>query len=280
MTASRRLIAAVATLAILSGCGGGSASSPLPAPAAPAPSPVSSNAALSGSAAFTIVIPPRTVAGATRRPAYITSNVQGIDFTVTKSTGQIIGYVFYALTPQATYCATTPAGLTCTLQVNAPPGNDTFIITTYDATAFLQAQAVSSATITQTISATTTNAITAVTNPIPNPSGIVMVSPAAAGTIHVPLGSSVAMSATFTDVDGLAFTGSFDGPLNLSLTGSSHYSLSQTSWSGTGTTVQLVNDGTAGSAALTLTFNGTTYAQQFDGCIAACYTVSFTAISP
>jgi len=272
-----RCLVATAALVLLAACGGsGSPSASLPAAPAPASTPV---AAQPATAAFTIVIPQRGApANSARRPTYITPNVQGIDFTVAGSSGQIVGYVFYPLTPQATYCSNAGGPLTCTLQVNAPAGNDTIVITTYDSTSALTALAISSTSVTQTISAKSANVINAVTNPVPF--NITMVSPTNGGTLHVPTGGSAPASATFTDGDNLTFTGSFDGPLAITLTGSPHYSLSQSTWGATNSPVAIVNDGTVGTASLTLTFNGTTNAQQFNGCTQSCFSVNFTAITP
>lgn len=130
--------AAVAATILVSACSGGSGgSSALPKVSAP------TNPQLSATATFTVSIPHDTAQSAARHAKYLTPAVKGIDFQVQQdlsAAGSVQaapndrGYVFYALSPQATYCVNGTTALTCTLAVNAYPGADLITVTTYDGT--------------------------------------------------------------------------------------------------------------------------------------------------
>lgn len=160
-----RYIAALALAGMaLTACGGGgSTSSPLPA-ATTAPSKHEA-----ATATFVVKIPPKRQSSA-RTPKYLTADVQGIDFSVSQNEGKTpAGYVFYAIGPTQSYC-TTPAGggLTCTLPVYAIPGDDTFVVTTYDQpNTNYDADVVSTGSVEATISSQKSNTINIVTSGIP-----------------------------------------------------------------------------------------------------------------
>ncbi|MBV8150905.1 MAG: hypothetical protein JOY59_05060 [Candidatus Eremiobacteraeota bacterium] len=143
--------------------------------------------------------------------------------------------------------------LVCTLQVNAPPGSDQFVVQTYDNTNLTLASIVSAATFAQTINAVGLNILNVVTNPVPfniNVAGL-------SSGIHVAASGATALPITFQDADGLSFTGAFDAPIMLSLSSpSSHYTLSKATWSGTADSASIVADSTtpSGSTTVTLTF--------------------------
>jgi hypothetical protein len=270
---SQRILFVIVAAALV-GCGGGSGSGSLPA-ALPAPqssgTPSQVVPANAVKATFTVTVPagPRKPTSHGRRgPQYITSYAEGIDFTTFDTTGENVGYVFYPLTPQSTYCSWTGApntsSLICTLQVNAPPGNDTFIVQMYDAPIPAPAYIISAAKLTQTINANSPNTIDVTTNPVPL--NITTV-PADNGTLHVPVGGSAAITLSYTDPDGNALASGipFDGPINVSLSGSSNYSLSTNSLSGTSAALSVVNNGTSGNGTVTITFSPGTYAQYFNG---------------
>jgi hypothetical protein len=89
-------------------------------------------------ASFSITVPKASGSSANgRRPAVVSSSTQSITFTlmqqngasVTGSTPQTFG-----LTATNSYCTTTAAGLTCSLQINAPIGADLYLAQTYSGT--------------------------------------------------------------------------------------------------------------------------------------------------
>jgi len=123
----------------------------------------------------------------------------------------VYGYNFYALTPQSTYC--TGGGtqaLVCTLAVQAPPGADTFTVTTYDGTT-AYAYIISTASITQTITAQSSNTINITTN------GVVTILQLALDDPFPATGASstTAVRAQAADADGNLIIGPFDMPLVL-----------------------------------------------------------------
>ncbi|HEY8322738.1 MAG TPA: hypothetical protein VIG46_13190, partial [Candidatus Baltobacteraceae bacterium] len=126
---TRTIVASIGLAFAAAACSGGSAGV-TPSASQPAPS------GTLGNAVFTVKIPhPATSSTGDKRPAYLTPQVQGIDFSVSSSDGTLPssrGYSFFALTPQSTYCTNGPSALTCTLSVQAYPGNDSFAVTTYD----------------------------------------------------------------------------------------------------------------------------------------------------
>ncbi len=178
-------------------------------------------AAGSGNAIFIVKIPNATVAASgSKRPAYLTPQVKGIDFSVYASDGSVPnnrGEVFYALSPQATYCTTSPAALTCTLSVQAYPGDDWFAVTTYDQNnpttpssggsshiiSTGGVEAIISPNASNTVSITTSGVVSkvliALTDPVP-PAGTALTQ-----NVHV----------VGLDADNNVIVGNYDQPLSL-----------------------------------------------------------------
>lgn len=198
--------ALIAAVLFTSACSGGGAGSG-PSNLVPRPG-FTPNAG----ATFVVKIPAKMSSNA-RRPHYITSSVAGIDFTVTP--GSL--YVFYALTPQASYCATGPSGLTCTLDVPCPPGSDTFVVNLYDATEPGLGYVVSTGKVTQTINAQAANQINIVTDAIPTfmTLGVTNPFPGSGTAMSIPL------NLTISDPDGNIIIGSFGAPVLMKTTDTS-----------------------------------------------------------
>lgn len=130
--------AAAATL-LASACSGGAGGSGTALPSVAH----GTSSQLTATATFTLSIPHTTPLSGARKAKYLTPAVAGIDFQVTQDlsgtgTTQAApndrGYVFYAVTPQSTYCVNGSTALTCTLPVQAYPGADLITVTTYDST--------------------------------------------------------------------------------------------------------------------------------------------------
>ena len=205
-----RRVVSLVVCAMLVGCGGGGGTG------AAVPSPPDRNA--SATATFVVKVPARAVSSSSRQPHYITSNVQAIDFTVTQAANSSVGaYVFYPLTPQATYCASGASGLTCTLQVNAPPGSDTFVVRLYDQTETGLGYVVSTGTVTQTINAQASNTINVITDAVPTfiTLGVTNPFPASGAAGSIPL------NLTISDPDGNIIVGSFGAQLLMKTTDTS-----------------------------------------------------------
>ncbi len=207
---TKRFAAFSAACALLTACGGGAGVS--------TPSsnltPTSPNGSQSARATFVVKVPAKANSPSSRRPAYITSNVQGIDFTVTQTGQYAPAYVFYALTPQSTYCSSSSSGLTCNLQVDAPPGNDTFVVKLYDSTKTGTAYVVATGNVTATIAAQQSNTISVTTDGVPAFATVGISNPyPASGTAQ-----TIPLTVQATDADGNIIVGSFDQPIVLATT--------------------------------------------------------------
>lgn len=229
---------ALAAMALTACGGGGSASTPLPA-ATTAPAKHQS-----ATATFVVKIPPK-LQSASRTPKYLTSAVQGIEFDVSQDNGTTpAGGAFYAIGPNQSYC-TTPSGggLTCTLALQAAPGDDTFVVKTFDQpNGNYDADIISTGSVEATISALTSNTVNIVTSGIPT-AFVMSVDneyPASAGTQAVHL--------LALDTDMNVIVGPYDTPVTLTNSdGSGATSLSATSIASS-----------TDASNVTFTWNGTT----------------------
>ncbi|HUA08154.1 MAG TPA: hypothetical protein VMA98_02700 [Candidatus Acidoferrales bacterium] len=249
-----RVFGAVLALSalVLAGCGGGGGSRSL----LPAPSATSLASPAKTSATFKIVIPSKTPANASRRPHYVTANVTGISFSVTQANSPANGLVYYPLNEGESYCTSGGSGLTCTVQVQAPPGTDTFVVDLYDYAVNenepYEGYIVATGTVTQAITAQSANTINITTDGVPTFAvmGMTNAYPTASG--------SYPLSIDIIDPDGNTIVGSFDAPLTLTSTNSnvtfSNATLNQNS-DATGITVNW--NGTALGSAATLSLNST-----------------------
>jgi len=202
-----RALALVSTVALLAGCGGGAgAGGSLGLPTQPV------NNAKPASATFIVKIPAKASSSSTRRPHYITSNVKSIDFTVAQPGNAALGfYTFYTLTSQSNNCTTSASGLTCSLQVQAAPGTDTFTVNLYDATEPGQGFIVATGFVSATISAQSSNTITIITDGVPTLANIGLGNPyPSTGTA-----TSTPVTLNIADADGDIIVGSYDMPLAL-----------------------------------------------------------------
>jgi hypothetical protein len=160
-----------------------------------------------------VKIPAKLQTASKRTPKYLTADVQGIEFDVTQNNGTVnAGSVFYAISASQPYC-TTPAGggLTCTLAVQALPGDDTFAVTTFDQpNVSYDADVISTGFVEQTISAQTSNTVNVVTSGIPTAFVLSVDNqyPTLAGTQAVHL--------LALDADMNVIVGPYDTPITLS----------------------------------------------------------------
>lgn len=236
----------------MTGCGGGNGRSPASIPVAPAPSASSAGT----SATFKIVVPSKTPVNASRHRHYVTSNVTAISFSVSQAGSTAAGLVYYPLNGSESYCSSGTSGLTCTVQVQAPPGTDTFVVDLYDYAVNenepYQGYVVATGTVTQTITAQSANTVNITTDGVPTFAvmGMTNAYPTAAG--------SYPLSLDIIDPDGNTIVGSFDAPLTLTSSSGnvtfSNATLNQNS-DATGITVNW--NGTALGSAATLSLNST-----------------------
>ncbi len=197
--AVRALLTAVA-VALVSGCGGGAPSSGLPPTSAPPATPQLVPTQ------FVITIPAPT--SPTRRsPSYVTSSVASVTVSLTAVNG---GSPPTGLQTSVTTTITAGSCTSgCTIPgPGAPPGSDTFSVTTYDA----NAKAISTATAAFTIVAGKANSNTITLQGIPAQLSISGLPSATAGTAL----SATALAVTVKDVDGNTITGTYATPIVLS----------------------------------------------------------------
>lgn len=248
---TRTIVAAIGLAFAAAACSGGPGLTPAASPASPSSGPT-------GNAIFVVKIPNPAVSSSAgdKRPAYLTPQVKGIDFSVSAndSTWPLNrGYAFFALTPQSTYCTTGPSALTCTLSVQAYPGNDLFQVSTYDqsnpttpAPNFGSSHVISTGFVTANIASGATNTIAITTAGIVSTVLIGLDAPyPATGTA-----STQSVHVTGVDADNNVIVGNFDSPLSLTDSDSSGVtSLSTASLASSGTATLNYTGTTLGSAA-------------------------------
>lgn len=196
-------------IAGLTACGGGGGSASLPLPSSPTGGGLSPNA----SVVFVVKIPPKNATGQARGSKYITSWVQGVAINVTQTPASAYtGYNFYPVGQNEPYCTGGTGGtaITCSLALQAPPGNDTFAVSTYDSPNYA-GRPISFGTVTAQIAAGVSNQVNIATggtvgsiamgidNPVP---------PTGAAT-------TVPIRAEALDFDDNIIIGAFDAPLNV-----------------------------------------------------------------
>ena len=162
-------------------------------------------------------VPAKASSSSARRPHYLTANVKSIDFTVSQPGNAALGfYTFYALTPQSTYCTSSSSGLTCSLQVQAAPGADTFVVNLYDSVEPGQGFIVATGSLAQTISAQASNVISITTDGVPTLANIGLGNPypATGNATSTPITLNIA------DPDGDITVGSYHDMPEIALTGS------------------------------------------------------------
>jgi hypothetical protein len=240
----------------LAACGAGGSGA-----ASPSLPTVRQPAGPEGQATFVVRIPkPVTTGSGTKRPAYLTPQVQGIDFSVTSNppagtatpappVGR--GYVFYPLTSTSSYCSNGPTALTCTLAVQAYPGNDLFTVNTYDqpypnsSYAYPYSAVVSTGFVTATILPNVANTINVTT------SGVPMYIFAALDNQEPPVGTALTQPIHIiaADNDANLIIGPYDLPITLSDSDTSGATtLSAATITSSATVPQLIYNG--GSVAL------------------------------
>ncbi len=254
----RNIRSAAATCAVLTfalaGCGGGgggtTASAPLP------PSPTSAPATRgTAPATFVLTIPSKGASSNARTPRYIAAATQSIVVSVTGP-----GNATATATINTTACTSGTGGLTCTVTVQAPIGDDVFTVTAYDgpngtgnvlSTGTKAATVVAHAANTFPLTLGGTPAALALTIATPNlpvvdggTSQVTLSVKDAAGneivgtysnpvTVTAPPGLSLLATATGTPVSSLTITGSSQTTFFVKYDGASRSALSLTAASGT-----------------------------------------------
>ena len=208
LRSAERALACAAIIGI-AGCGSGGRPPSSSLPNAP-------SSTQKATATFVVKIPAKGSSPTSRRgvkPHFLTPAVEGISFSVVQQPATLNqGTVFYALTPQSSYCTGGGASpLICTLDVQAPPGNDVFTVDTYDATSPGGGYITSTATLTQQINAQSANTIAITTEGVVSYIGVAIDDPfPATGPAQ-----AVPVRVIAADADGYQIVGPFDSPLSL-----------------------------------------------------------------
>ena len=249
--AVRALVLVAALLA--DGCGGGSGVS--------SGGVIPQKSTGAGASATFVVKVPAKASGSTKHPHYITANVASIDFTVTQTANPGVSYyVFYALNAHESYCSSSGSGLTCTLAVAAPPGNDTFVVNLYDVsngTSYGWAYVIATGNVTATISAQQSNTISITTDGVPTYGLIGLAN-------NFPLSGSAAtipVTVNITDADGDIIVGSYDQAV----------ALSDSDTSGATALSKTTLNGSSDANGITLSYSGATLSNA---------TITLTSTSP
>ncbi|TAM73561.1 hypothetical protein EPN44_13555 [bacterium] len=187
------------TAMLVAGCShNGSGSATLPA-ASPAPQNAPAHARVS----VTILVP-RDIQH-TRHPAYVSPATSALSISVNGATPIVV-----QLSPSSPDCTTTIQGLTCTVTVDAPVGQDSFAVTALDSSG----NALSRATVPAAIVAGKANVLPLTLDGIVTQIVVILANP------HPPVGTAttvpVLVSAQDAGKNTIIGPGGYDNPITLS----------------------------------------------------------------
>gem|GEM_PF-815038 len=194
------------------------------------------------SATFNILIPRSGARSSLRKPQYVSASTQSISIGINDATPVIAN-----LTSTSPGCSSVSGGVQCTVPVSAPPGSDTFSVSTFDGPN-ATGNELSTASVTQTIVSGQDNPVNVTLDGVV--AGIVL----ALQSTPPPEGSTatIGISVMARDADGntIVGPGTYYNPISLTDTDSSGTTkLSTTTDSAPSTQVSLVYNGGALSSA-------------------------------
>ncbi|HET6895736.1 MAG TPA: hypothetical protein VFH72_10185 [Candidatus Baltobacteraceae bacterium] len=226
----------------LAACGGGGS----------AALPHAGSSPRNSDARFTISIPPAAQQSAQRTGKYVSPNTQSLTIAVNGAAPSVTANV----TASSGGCSTSSGTITCTVNVTAPVGNDTFAVTLYSGT-----NAGGSKLASGSVSATVGSAPTSVPITL---DGVVDSVSISLGNSMPYAGSAVTIPVTVTAKDASGATiispGGYSPAITLTNSDASgHTTLSPTTISDPGTAVTLAYDGSTSlsSATISATVSGT-----------------------
>jgi virginiamycin B lyase len=247
-----RLVPVTALAITVAACGGGGGSAPapvvVPGAATPTAAPVAGSVG-AGALSFTILIPNKTSTSAGRTPAFTSPSTASVAIALAGSSTPLATANLSAASPG---CAPATGGTSCTVTTAAPAGNDTFVITTYDA-ANATGHLLSTANVPAAISANSTTRIPLTLNGVVNSVSVLL------GTSSVPAGApaKIAVTVVAYDAQNNVIVGSGNFSPAVVLTDSDTSGV--TSLSANGTTASSVSV-TAPGTSVTLNYNGNSLA--------------------
>jgi hypothetical protein len=241
------LIALAIAAGSLAACGGGSHSIPslTNTTGSPASSAPSTQSTQKSTASVKITIPAKTATTAStiRTPQYISASTQSMVFSSLDSTGKATQLAEFDLTSTSPGCAAvTGGGTQCTETLGAPSGQDTFQVTAYD-TVGGKGNALSTATLTATLTAGSNNTIPLVMD------GVAATAQVVVGTGSLPVGTAGSTIVTVQAKDAQGNTivgpGGFTNPFTLAIANDTYgtLKLSQATISKPGDTATLSYNG-------------------------------------
>jgi streptogramin lyase len=231
------------------GGGGGSVVAP-PKPAATTPGSVPGQTA---AVSFKIVLSGSGSSASARKPAFVSPATQSV---VIALQGAAAPLATINLTSSAGNCTTTTSGTSCTVTVQAPVGQDTFVITCFDGLNGNGNQ-LSTATVAATVAANAQNTLGFTLN------GVVASTAVILGSTSVPVGAPATVAVTVIGYDAsgniIIGPGNYSSPITLTDSDTSGVTtLSTTRVLAPGTNVNLVyTGGSLAGATITPSLNGT-----------------------
>jgi hypothetical protein len=232
---------------LLAACGGGGGGSsagggPVPATPTPAPTAAPSNAPSTSIARLTITDPvgPSTF-GSQRRPRHLPATTASVSIAVNGGTPTVVPYTVNGPT-----CVISSSTVTCTFDVQAPAGNDTFVVQALNGAG----KQLATATVQQAVSGTTVVPVTL--------AGVPSSATVSLGSTTSPAGTaaSIPITVTAADADGNPIAGTYATPVTLTDDDKSgHTTISPNPVTSSTAAVSLNYDGKASNARISTTLS-------------------------
>lgn len=193
-----------------------------------------------------------TTSSATRSPKYVSAATASVSIALTGQAPLAV----VNLSPSSPGCTTTTAGTTCTVTVNAPLGQDTFVVTAYGGTNGT-GSVLSTATAVATVALNSSNVVALVLN------GVVSTATVILGSTSVVVGAPATVAVTVVAYDAaqeiIVGPGNYSSPVTLTDTdasGMTSLSATQVLAPGTNTTLTYKGGSMVG-ATITPSVGGT-----------------------
>lgn len=238
-----RLFAAAALTLLLAACGGGGGGGTASVPTVHA---TQTPAANGPTAPVSLKINTGTVtpSSTARKPQYVSAATASVGITLQ---GQSTPLTTVNITQASPQCSNG----VCTVTFNAPVGNDTFVVTTFDGQNGTGNQ-LSTATVAATVAANATNTVSLVLNGVVAQASVILSTTSA--TAGTPLSATVNVVAYDASGNAIVGPGNYSSAVTLTnsdTSGTIH--LSATSIAGPGATVTLAYSGGSAGAGATIT---------------------------
>ncbi len=259
-----RVAVRLAALLLLTGCAGGSSGTPV--------APTSPN--LHG--LFVIRVPGRSVQAHKRRPSYVSPSAVSASIAVTGIAQPVIADI----SASSPACTTAGNLRSCKVTVTAPPGNDTFTVTTYDGPN-ATGNVLSTGTTTQMVSGNGFSVSVATSGQV---ASIQLVLTPPVTTFKIGAAATSTLTANALDAGNNVIVGSYENPIAVTNADKSGtFALSGTSLAASGQSLSLKYSGapTPRTDTITSSSHGVTNAGRISVNVAnspALYIGTFTGV--